>query len=54
LWMIGKEQELSIVVVFFRSLESISSHNPLLSGHNHVLFAVLGHRPVGYLHVAAC
>ena len=48
LWMIGKERELSVVVV------SINSHNPLLFGHNHVFFAVFGHRPIGYLRAAAC
>ena len=54
LWMIGKELEFSVVVVFFGALDSISSHNPLLSGHNHMLFVVFGHLPVGYLRAAAC
>ena len=30
LWMIGKERELSVVVVFFGAPDSICSHNPLL------------------------
>ena len=42
LWIIGKERELSVVVVFFGPLDSISSHNPLLSGHNHVFLLSLG------------
>ena len=54
LWMIGKELEFSVVVVFFGALDSISSHNHLLSKHNHVLFAIFGHRLVGYLRAAAC
>ena len=54
LWMIGKQRELSVVVVFFGALDFISSHNPLLSGHNRVLCAVFRHRPVGYLRAAAC
>jgi hypothetical protein len=54
LWMIDKERELSVIVVFLGALDSISSHNPLLSEHNHVLFAFFGHRPVGYLHAASC
>ena len=54
LWMIGKERELSVVVVFFGALDSISSHNPLLSGHKYMPFAIFGHRPEGYLHTAAC
>jgi hypothetical protein len=29
--MIGKERELCVVVVFFGALDSINSHNPLLS-----------------------
>ena len=53
LWMIGKERDLSVVVVFFGALDSISSNNPLLSRHNHMLIAVFGHRPVGYMRVAA-
>jgi hypothetical protein len=29
-WMIDKERELGVVVVFFRTLDSINSHDPLL------------------------
>ena len=42
LWIIGKERELSVVVVLFGALDSISFHNSLLSRHNHVFFAVVG------------
>jgi hypothetical protein len=30
-WMIDKERELHVVVVFFETLNSIYSHDPLLS-----------------------
>ena len=30
-WIIGKEPELYVVVIFFGTLDSISSHDPLLS-----------------------
>jgi len=33
--MVGKERELSIVVVFFGTLDSICSHDPLLSRQPH-------------------
>ena len=53
-WMISKKPKLCIVVVFFETLDPISSHNPLLSWHNHVSPIVLWHHIVGYLRDLDC
>jgi hypothetical protein len=52
--MIGKERELRVVVVFFWTLESIYSHDPLLSWHNHMPLGVSELSVVGYLRDAVC
>jgi len=48
--MVGKERELCLVVVFLVTLDSICSHDPLLSKHNHIPLGVFALCIVGYLY----
>ena len=53
-WIVGKERELYVVVVFFGTLDSICSHDPLLSRHNHMPLRVFGLCIVCYLRDTVC